>query len=318
MNEVRGLSGPIITGVGSACPGVSGDPAKLDKILSGLVADGATNAEIALVNLDVVINGAIDPVRLADIKAVCDNHPLTYSIHGAVATNLMDEPNMARLGQVLAATIDLCSALGGSLVVVHPGRVRVAAIPDMERLLALERTAVLAAAGRAHDLGVKIGLENISPDTSIITGQITCYALDPRRLAAQISAICHPAVCGVIDVGHAYLASLFVGYDLAEALAPLASLTNHLHLQDGFGQPVTVVGANEPEQLAYGQGDMHLPLGWGDLDLAGVLAGLPVMPDTRMVIELAPRYMRYIGDSITTAREIAAAMNAAAEAGASD
>ncbi len=318
MQPAPALSGPTITGVGSACPGVDGDPAKLDSILGGLVAAGASHAEIALVNLDVVINGSVDPVRLADVQAVCANHPLTYSIHGAIATNLMDEPNMARHGQVLAATIDLCAALGGSLVVLHPGRVRVASTPDMDRLLALERTAVLAVAGRAGDQGVKIGLENINPDTAIITGQLTCYALDPRRLAAQIAEIGHPAVCGVIDVGHGYLSSRFVGFDLAEALAPLAPLTNHLHLQDGFGQPVTVVGANKPEQVAYGQGDMHLPLGWGDLDLSGLLAGLPVMPDTRMVIELAPRYMRHIGDSIAKARDIAAAMNAADGAAAAD
>jgi sugar phosphate isomerase/epimerase len=226
----------------------------------------------------------------------------------------MDEANIGRHIQVLSATIALCAALDGTVVVVHPGRVPVSATPDMERLLAVERAAVLSVAPQARDSGVKIGLENLNPDTAIITGQLTSYALDPRRLAAQVAAIGHPAVCGVIDVGHGYLSSRFVGFDLAETLASLAPLANHLHLQDGFGQPVTVVGANKPEQLAYGQGDMHLPLGWGDLDLDTLLPGLPVRPDTRMVVELAPRYMRHIGDSIARARAIAETMNSAAEA----
>ncbi|MEX2643674.1 MAG: sugar phosphate isomerase/epimerase [Acetobacterales bacterium] len=310
------LLGPTVTGVGTACPGIDGDFDRLDERLGWMTEIGCTHAEIAAVNLDVVLNGQVHPGRLDVLRGVCAGHRMTYSIHAPIAINLMDEANLDRHVRVLSACVELCAAIGGSIVVIHPGRVPLSLTPDMPRLLRVERTALLAVAPKAEAAGVQIALENLNPDTSVVSGRMTSYALHPGRVAEQVEAVGHAGVCGVIDFGHGYLSAGFLGFDLREALVRFAPVVNHLHLQDGFGQPVTMPGMNKAEQFAYGQGDMHLPLGWGDLDYRAILPALDLRPDTRMVVELAPRYMAHAPDSVARARALAALVNGSAAASA--
>jgi len=80
------------------------------------------------------------------------------------------------------------------------------------------------------------------------------------------------------------------GADLFEEVAAISPLAEHLHVNDCFGQvsdhPVSLPG----EALAYGSGDLHLPLGWGALPWERLLTE-PTYPE-RLIVhdELHPSY----------------------------
>ena len=45
----------------------------------------------------------------------------------------------------------------------------------------------------------------------------------------------------------------------------MSQISKHLHVHDSFGNLNNMYTYNESEDLSYGFGDLHLPLGWGDI-----------------------------------------------------
>ena len=67
----------------------------------------------------------------------------------------------------------------------------------------------------------------------------------------------------------------------------MAPVSGHMHLHDSFGRPTTVRKFySDAERVAYGMGDLHLPLGWGAIPFETLLPGKPFLPGTVMIVEL--------------------------------
>ncbi|HEY6103110.1 MAG TPA: sugar phosphate isomerase/epimerase, partial [bacterium] len=80
-----------------------------------------------------------------------------------------------------------------------------------------------------------------------------------------------PNVGLTFDVGHAFLAAHYFGFDYLEAVRSARPLLIHLHVTDNFGrydplrlENFTLYRTQRPRDiLPVGRGDLHLPVGWG-------------------------------------------------------
>jgi sugar phosphate isomerase/epimerase len=202
--------------------------------------------------------------------------------------------------------LELCAAVGASVMAHHPGKVPARPAPQLERLHEVERAALIEMAEVAAGYGVTIAVENLFAEDS------GTYTPDPVRLAKEVATINHPHVCGLLDFGHAYIMTRFLGLDYLEAVTTFAPQVNHLHVHDSFGVPRTI-GAffRVAEQTAYGMGDLHLPMGWGDLPWDTVLPELSLRPGTVMIVELGKRHWAELDGCAATARRFMEILNRA-------
>jgi sugar phosphate isomerase/epimerase len=202
--------------------------------------------------------------------------------------------------------LELCHAVGASVMAHHPGRVPAAPAAQLERLHAIERAALREMGDVAASHGVMIAVENLFVERA------SSYTPDPVRLAAEVAAVDHPNVCGLLDFSHAYIMTNFRGMDFRDALAAFAPRVNHLHVHDSFGRPTGIEGFYRfAEQIAFGMGDLHLPMGWGDIPWDAILPGLPVRTGTVMIVELAARHWAELDQCAATARRFMALVNGA-------
>ena len=86
----------------------------------------------------------------------------------------------------------------------------------------------------------------------------------------------------------------------------------HLHLHDNFGRPPGDTGLGDPgDQVAMGQGDLHLPMFWGSIPWAELLPQMQFRAGTFGMIELNGRYNAYAEGVLAAANAIAAHIDGA-------
>ena len=62
-------------------------------------------------------------------------------------------------------------------------------------------------------------------------------------------------------------------------------------MHDSFGRPTSDAAFySHAERIAFGMGDLHLPMGWGDIGWETILPELACRPGTVMIVELPPRF----------------------------
>ncbi len=297
------MTASLVSGIGAS---VGGSFATLDARLDRLATAGATHAELSATALHITIAGQDNAPRVEAIARICAGYRLGWSVHAPIAINLMDETHLALHEAVLASSLRFAARIGARAVVIHPGRVHPQAdLAARTRLLAMERDAVLRAADLAAKGGQVIAMENLNPNRTMMAGTMTSYALDPRALAAQVEAIGHPAVCGTLDFGHGWLAAGRLGFDYLAAVRDFAPFVGHLHVTENCGMPITYVDATDDEHVAYGMGDLHLPIGWGSVPYDALLTDLPIRPGSAAVLELAGRYDTELEASLAETGRIA-------------
>ena len=287
----------IIAGFGFDTDSAAPDLSDLDEVLARIAATGASHAELSLCNHEVVAGGRILAERRRRLEQICARHPLDYTVHGTLVVNFMDEAHLDLHKAVCRAMLELCDAVGASVMVQHPGIVPVRPASVLERLHGVERAALREMGDVAARYGVKIALETLFVEDA------QRYTADPVRLARAIAAIDHPQVCGTLDFSHAYIMTTFRGMDYMEALRAFAPCANHLHVHDSFGRPTTMARfVSQAERIAFGMGDLHLPMGWGDIPWEAILPQLPFRPGTVMIVELPPHHWAELESCAATAR----------------
>jgi sugar phosphate isomerase/epimerase len=207
---------------------------------------------------------------------------------------------------VCRAMLELCAAVGASVMAHHPGAVPAARVAELERLHAIERETLSEMGDVAAGYGVRIAVENL------FVVDAATYTADPVRLAREIVAIGHPHVCGLLDFSHAYIMARFRGMDYVQTLEAFAPEVNHLHVHDSLGRPASIAGFYRPaEQIAFGMGDLHLPLGWGDILWDAILPRLRVRAGTVMIVALPERHFAELYPCAATARRFMDLINGA-------
>lgn len=291
-------SRPAIRGVGYSIRASSPDFEDLGSKLDEAERLGVDFVELPIFAWTLIMNGRVLPERLDRLVAATADRPFGYTVHGPLAVNLMEHPrHQARHQAYLEAAIDVAGALGAVTLVVHTGCVREEG--EVDAAYARQRAALARAGDRAGRHGITLCVENIFRFEPMRETAL------PSRLAAEIAAIDHPHVRATLDFSHAFLRATDAEADYFAEISALAPYARHLHVHDSFGRPATSWAADEAERAALGEGDLHLPLGWGSIDWDQVAARCRFDGGAVVNLELHRRYWSELPHQIPVLRALA-------------
>jgi sugar phosphate isomerase/epimerase len=281
-------------------------PANFDLVDPGPFLDeaeglGVDTVEVPFFAARLMADGAILEPTARLFQRAMEGRPFGCTTHALLSINLMDVPERAAAHERLAeACIELSARLGARNMVLHCG-MSAGTGDALEADYARQRDALARLGEVAAGHGVVICVETVWN----FDGRETAL---PSRLAEEIRSVGHDSVRATLDYAHAALQCWLKGADLTAEVAALAPLAVHLHVNDCFGIVRQEAIALAGEMLAYGSGDLHLPLGWGALPFERLLTE-PTYPDEVVVNdELHPNYWCALGEDVAEMRRLAAQM----------
>jgi sugar phosphate isomerase/epimerase len=274
----------------------------LSAALNEAIGLGVGFLELPLYALDVIGNGRILPSRLRMLKAMTCAHPLRYTVHGSGNINFFrDTLPLPLMKDVFKASLEVTAELGAINYVVHTGITEGApADNEVETLYARQREALAEAGEIAADLGVTIVVENVHPGTP---GRYTAL---PSRLAQEIALIGNPSVRACLDFSHAVINANQRGVDFMAEIDALAPFARQCHVHDSFGNLTHLDTVHRADRLAFGEGDLHLPPGFGSVPWDAIMERCAFPEASVFILELAPHYWSRLPEALTSVREIAA------------
>jgi len=247
--------------------GASQPLASLTSTIQHAADAGFTHVELISRNLNVMMNGDLNPVRLEALTRAIADAPVAFTLHGSEVSssrggNLMDITTSTQI-EIFKADLALAKAIGAGILVYHSGTLREpGGDPSaIKSGMAAERDRLRILGDLAGESGITIAVENRDPVGRYIVRH--AYGISLSRLAEQVSAIDHPQVGVCLDFGHGFLGCSYLGVDFLDEVRNIAPLVSHIHLSDNFGKPNLDETSDASENLVKGLGDLHLIPGWG-------------------------------------------------------
>ena len=288
-----------------------GELFSLEADLRRLADLGVDTVELGLTSIDLISGGRILPERLERLVAITRQFDFRYTVHGLVSSNFMDPDTAAYQMAAAKALVEVCDRVDARILVQHGGCLRADQLVERAEADVREREALTELGDFARPYGVRIAFENI------FTTELGQYRQTPVEVAETVKAVNHPNVVALIDFSHAYIESTYKGLNFREQIAAMAPVAGHLHVHDSFGRPQGFYRPFHPqENTAMGIGDLHMPLGWGDIDWDSIFGELDFLPNTVMMMEIGPRHRSEQPESLRRARQLAGLDQPAAQAAA--
>jgi sugar phosphate isomerase/epimerase len=100
-----------------------------------------------------------------------------------------------------------------------------------------------------------------------------------------------------LDFGHLHMAAQFYGFDAVDAVRDIAPLIRHCHVHDNFGGTVFHTEKQQTQQVPFGKGDAHMPVGWGNIDFTALFSCFLRNYRGLLITELRSRYFDATGES---------------------
>ena len=243
--------------------------------------------ELPTYDMDIVVGAKIRAEQLARFKSACAGRDVGFTVHGPLAINFMDEPYRLQLHMdVLKASLEVAAEVKATNYVLHSGMIPTQQAPGIEAAYERQREWLSRGGDLAKQHGLTICVETLFADNG------TIQTASPVRLARELELINHSAIMATIDFSHAYIKLDFDGRraDYVNEIAALAPFAKHLHMHDSFGRQDDIWMFTEGERLAYGHGDLHLPVGWGDIPWGELMQACVFPQGVVFNIELQQRY----------------------------
>lgn len=297
-------------GINADSSTIDGNLQVLEKLLKRFHQAGFSVVEIPVHGVGCILGGELRQTQTDRVRRILDSYPLQYTVHGPDPVNLCDGKAPEVHASALRATIDFARAIGAKVVVYHgsfrdgePDTNQPFEIPpvgkdpvDSEGSEWTEEIERLKRIGEyAEKQGITVAVENIFRQ-----GTERTYRIDPCLLAEVIQAVGSSAVGICFDFGHAFLSAKEEEFSYQEAVRAVLPHLVHVHVHDNLGIPVSSgsngndrSGGNGRKPLdafVLGEGDLHLPPGWGRIPYDEVLPD--VIPSYRGVwmMEIHPRF----------------------------
>ena len=287
----------ISTGFNSGS--VDGELDSLAEDLRRLADMGVETVELGLTSIDLISGGRIIAERADRLAELVKQFPFRYTVHGLVSSNFMDPVTQGYQIAAAKALIEVCDRIDARVIVQHGGCLRADQIAERAGADEREREALVEIAEFAKRYGVRVALENI------FTTEPGQYRQTPAQIAETVKAVNHSNLVALIDFSHAYIESTYRGLDFREELRAMAPVTGHLHVHDSFGRPQGFYKGFHPQELtAMGLGDLHMPLGWGDIAWEEIFSELTFLPDTVLMMEIGSRHRNEQPASLERARRL--------------
>jgi sugar phosphate isomerase/epimerase len=309
---------------------LGGDIARLEESLSHARRCGFDGAELSVHGLDLVVGGQVQRERLDRVRATAERFDLVYTVHAPDRLNLAFPqnipgcaPELSLEKDVFVACLDICAALGAGVMVYHSGLIALHEVylslrplPDDEALARAREQEVVALRELlplAAERNVVVAMENRDPHpwevaalarAGVSHRELLTYhaGMSIPVLAQQVEAVGHPNLGLALDFGHLYLAAKTCGFDYLEAIREAAPYVRHLHGSDNFGR-LGGVFDDLGSRVPYGDGDVHLPHGWGTLPHTEALSQLPTY-EGLYVMEIRPRFREHFAEALALLRGI--------------
>lgn len=315
----------ILTGLGINADGghLGGSLRQLEADLALFQRCGFDAVEIPIDGLDLVLDGRLHREQVARVQSILNRHDFAYSVHAPNRLNLAfpqrgpaGRPLVELERDVFAACLDFCAEIEAGVLVYHSGLIALheaafglAALPDereLEEARAREVSELRSLMPLAAARGVVVAMENRDPHpwevaTLVQAGQPASQLAKYHAgmlvpdLVRQVAGVDHPNLGLTLDFGHLYLASQQCALDYFEAIRQGNAYIRHLHGSDNFGRLGGAFGSIQ-ERVPYGEGDLHLPPGWGTIPFEQSLAQLPDY-EGLFVLEIRPRFLEHLQES---------------------
>lgn len=293
------------TGTGISAHKRANDLSDFAEELDGIEALGVEAIELPTYDMDIVVGGRIRRPQMEALKRACAGRDVVYSVHGPLAINFMDEAwRLPRHMEVLKASLDVAAEVGAEHYVVHSGLVPQQQAQGIEAAYGRQRDWLARAGDIAAERGLILCVETLFAGYE---GRACCAS--PARLAAELAAIGHPNVLATLDFSHSYLKLDFDGQRdrFIEEVKAIAPYARHLHVHDSFGRQDDIWMFTDGERVAYGHGDLHLPVGWGDIPWERIMADCTFPEGVLFNIELKERYWYAARETVDATRRLAEA-----------
>jgi len=291
------MSNLIATGFNSGSN--DGELESLEADLRRLATLGIDAVELGLTSIDLIAGGRIIKDRLDRLAALTRRFPFRYTVHGLVASNFMDPATCGYQLAAAKALVEVCDRIDACVLVQHGGCLRADQLTERAEADRREREALAELADFAGSHGVRIAFENI------FTTEPGQYRQTPAEVADTVKAVNHPNLVALIDFSHAYIESTYKGLDFRAQIRAMAAVAGHLHVHDSFGRPQAFFkGFHLQENTALGIGDLHMPLGWGDIAWEDIFSELTFLPGTVLMMEIGDRYRSEQPGCLARARQL--------------
>lgn len=288
--------------VGASAESANGLPSTINSSLDRLQALGTDTVELPLLWMELVLGGRVMPERLRELRRAVEGRPFTYTAHAAIGINFMSDPVYLPLHMALArAHLEIAGSLGCEHMVIHTGFCPPDyAKPQITRLREQEYQALFDLGEAAKACGVLLCVENIFAE------KCNRYTASPSELARELTMIGHSHIVACLDISHAAVHCDSVGLDMMTEIAALIPLAKHVHIHDSFGRSNNMPTHNQYETMGLGIGDLHLPIGWGNLPFDDIVDLAPFPTNTIFNIELNKHRWHALDETVQAARRIAA------------
>lgn len=293
-----------VTGTGISAHKRLDDLSDLGEELDMIQALGVHSIELPTYDMDIVVGGRIRRAQLKALARACMARDVSYSVHGPLAINFMDEAwRLARHFEVLQASLEVAAEVGAENYVIHSGLSPVQQAEGIEAAYGRQREWLAKAGDVARDHGLTLCVETLFAGYK---GE--GHATSPSRLATELAMIAHSNVMATLDFSHSYLKLDFDGRreEFIDEVVALAPFARHLHIHDSFGRQDDIWMFSEGERVAYGHGDLHLPVGWGDIPWHDIIDACSFPHGVLFNIELKPRYWYAAQESVDFTKALAA------------
>lgn len=292
-----------VTGTGISAHKRANDLSDFAEELDRIEELGIEAIELPTYDMDIVVGGKIRKPQLAALKRACAGRDVVYSVHGPLAINFMDEAyRLPRHFEVLQASLEVAAEVGAEHYVIHSGLMPMQQADGVEAGYQRQREWLAKSGDIARQHGLILCVE-----TLFAGYEGKALSASPSRLATELGAINHPNVMATLDFSHAYLKLDFDGRRDAfvEEVKALAPYSRHLHVHDSFGRQDDIWMFTDGERIAYGHGDIHLPVGWGDIPWDRLMAECEFPDGVLFNIELKERYWYAAQDTVDATRQLA-------------
>lgn len=220
---------------------------------------GFDYVEIPPAALDVIVRGRIIQSRLERIKGLLENFYFKYTIHAPDVLNLKEKSNPWHY-KVMESTILFAKEINAESIVYHLGTVNHSLDLTEKEQKNSEIKSLRSLAKLAENYDIKIGIENTSQPVD--------------EILETVKRIDHPSVGLTLDIGHLFIFCEYTGVDFYDQIEKGLKKAVEIHVSDNFGESTNTyksIPNIEFFQFIYGVGDLHLPIGQGDIPYHRIL-----------------------------------------------
>lgn len=271
----------------------------LSQKLIKIVNIGFKAVEIPIEGMEVIVNGNIDYRRLSLYQELLRDYPLRVLTHAPLDLNLFCAENFETEVKLLFSSLEVSGAIGAEVMTYHAGRFiaetefyyphlwRIYGPKEKEALVEKEKLIMRELSSKAERYNIVIGMENLRMYKDCTDYS---YAVMLPKLADQVKDIDRANVGITLDLGHLLLASALTGLNLQKEVERVAPLVVHLHVHDNFGKPSYSAEKDQYALAPRGKGDLHMPIGEGQVPFADILDILDPFYEGYILNELRERF----------------------------